>query len=364
MAGLGLFTRMASLKGQSVSYAVLGWGAMGMGARIRSMLMGIAGLLIGAWFMTVVTPKAPAPALNWPIVEVVKRVGPSVVVVVNNQVVGQKEQAKGMGSGVVMNSRGDIVTNYHVVQGADSLTVILSNNHRYKARVVGVDPSTDLAVIRIHSRDLVPVRFAPSANIEPGELVVAIGNSLGLTHTVTVGVISAKDRIMFRDGWQYHLIQTDAAINPGNSGGPLVNTHGELIGINSSKIAQTGVEGIGFAIPSDTVKYVVNQLLEFGRVRRPWIGATLVPTTQHALGMLVVSVTPKSPAALAGIKAGDLLTAINGEPVRRLRDVVQVLEKSSIGGSVRLGILRGDQQLSVVVVLQELPSQSGQKAAS
>ncbi len=334
-----------------------------MGAGIRILLVGIAGLLVGAWLMTVVAPKVPSSTLNWPIVAVVKRVRPSVVVVVNNRVAEKKEQAKGMGSGVIMNRDGDIVTNYHVVQGADSLTVILSDNRRYKATVVGVDPPTDLAVIRIHATHLVPATFASSANIEPGELVVAIGNSLGLTHTVTVGVISAKDRVLFRDGWQYHLIQTDAAINPGNSGGPLVNTRGELIGINSSKIAQTGVEGIGFAIPSDTVRHVVDQLLEFGRVRRPWIGATLVPTTQRTLGMLVVSVTPKSPAAVAGVKPGDFLESVNNHPVHRVRDVIKVLEKSGVGERIRLGLLRGNQHLSLSVTLQELPSSISKKAS-
>lgn len=224
-------------------------GGFSLGSRIRILLVGIAGLLVGAWLMTAITSRPYSSGLNWPVVAVAKRVGPSVVVVLNNRRSGTTQTVKGMGSGVVINRQGDIVTNYHVVQGADSLTVILSNHRRYRARVVGVDPPTDLAVIRIHAAALTPIVFARSSAIEPGELVVAIGNSLGLAHTVTVGVVSAKDRVMYRDGWQYHLIQTDAAINPGNSGGPLVNTEGQLIGINSSKIAQTGVEGIGLPAP-------------------------------------------------------------------------------------------------------------------
>ena len=270
---------------------------------------------------------------------------------------------KGMGSGVILNRQGDIVTNYHVVQGADSLTVILSTGRRFRARVVGVDPPTDLAVIRIHADNLVPIQFARSAHIEPGQLVVAIGNSLGLTHTVTVGVISAKDRVMYRDGWEYHLIQTDAAINPGNSGGPLVNDAGELIGINSSKIAQAGIEGIGFAIPSDTVQYVVTQLLHYGRVRRPWIGATLQPMPNRSLGMLVVAVTPGGPAARSGLKPGDMITSINGQPVHRLRDVIRVLERTAVGREIRVGVVRGSETLQVSLRLQESPPASKQQAS-
>lgn len=314
--------------------------------------------------MTTLSPKTATSQLNWPVVAVAKRVGPSVVVVLNNGVHAKKEHMKGMGSGVVLNRAGDIVTNYHVVQGADALTVVLSNGHRYRAQVVGLDPPTDLAVIRIHAQNLVPAEFARSAHIEPGQLVVAIGNSLGLTHTVTVGVISAKDRTLYRDGWQYHLIQTDAAINPGNSGGPLVNDQGQLIGINSSKIAQAGVEGIGFAIPSDTVHYVVNQILRYGRVRRPWIGAVLQPVPDRSLGMMVVSVIPGSPADKAGIKPGDLLTTINNRPVHGIRDIVQVLERSSIGRRVRVDVLRGNARLSLSVVLQEHPAEVGPQKAS
>lgn len=327
-----------------------------MVGRFKMILVGLAGLLMGAWLMTVLNPHKVLVRSNWPVVEVVKRVSPSVVVVMNNQREKGRSalHVKGMGSGVVLDRRGDIVTNYHVVQGAQSLTVVLADGRRYSARVVGQDPATDLAVIRIHAEHLLPIHFAPSSAIEPGQLVVAIGNSLGLTHSVTVGVISAKDRVLYRDGWEYHLIQTDAAINPGNSGGPLVNEQGELIGINSSKIAQAGVEGIGFAIPSDTVRYVVNQILQYGHVRRPWLGLVLQPTSNHSLGLLVVSVAPHSPAAEAGIQAGDFLVNLNGHPVSSVRDVVKVLEKSHIGRSVRLRVVRGSQSQTVVVKLGEI----------
>ncbi|WP_338055035.1 S1C family serine protease [Sulfobacillus harzensis] len=335
-----------------------------MGLRIKTLIVGIAGLLLGAWLMTFLGPKPNSDTFNWPAVEVAKRVGPSVVVVQNNRLNGSREQMKGMGSGVVLNREGDIVTNYHVVQGADALTVVLSTGQRFRARVVGVDPPTDLAVIRIHAQHLVPIHFTSSRAIEPGQLVVAIGNSLGLTHTVTVGVVSAKDRVMYRDGWEYHLIQTDAAINPGNSGGPLVNDRGELIGINSSKIAQTGVEGIGFAIPSDTVQYVVQQLIRYGRVRRPWMGITLQPVPNHQLGMMIVSVAPNGPAAVAGLRAGDLVTAINHHPVHNLRDVVKVLEHTTVGREIDVSVLRGTANLTVRIRLQEIPQPAASEESS
>lgn len=213
-----------------------------------SFLFGFIGVLVGA-FIAYHVLKRTSYALNWPVVKIAKKVDPSVVIVLNKQRKGKTLQTKGIGSGVVLNHQGDVVTNYHVVANASTLYVVLSNGNRYKARLVGEDPASDLAVLKVRAKDLHPITFASSARVEPGELVVAIGNALGLSHTVTTGVISAKDRVMFRDGWEYHLIQTDAAINPGNSGGALVNTQGQLIGINASKIAQTGVEGIGLPIP-------------------------------------------------------------------------------------------------------------------
>ena len=215
----------------------------------KPFLIGFIGVVVGALLVFMTVARAPQ-TLNWPVTRIVKKVDPSVVIVLNSQQQGQQLKVRGIGSGVVLNRAGDIVTNDHVVAGAARLVVVLSNGHRYRASLVGTDALTDLAVIRIHAKHLQPIAFASSKTIEPGELVVAIGNALGLSHTVTTGIISAKDRVMFHDGWEYHLIQTDAAINPGNSGGALVNARGELIGLNSSKIAQAGVEGIGLPMPN------------------------------------------------------------------------------------------------------------------
>lgn len=214
----------------------------------HTLMFGCLGVLIGALLVLHVIDRRPPP-MQWPVTAVAQKVWPSVVMVVNRQRGATGEKTRALGSGVVIDHHGDIVTNYHVVAGATSLQVVLADGRRYRARVVGVDPPTDLAVIRIPTNRVVPVQFANSRQIQPGQLVVALGMPLGLTHTVTAGVVSAIDRIMHRDGWEYHLIQTDAAINPGNSGGALVNVSGQLIGINASKIAQTGVEGIGLSIP-------------------------------------------------------------------------------------------------------------------
>lgn len=333
------------------------------GARWQSFWFGLFGVLLGGMMVYQVVTRTPHP-VTWPVTAVAKKLDPSVVVVLNNQRSGSGEKTRGMGSGVIIDRQGDIVTNYHVVAGAQSVWVVLADGMRYKARIIGEDPATDLAVIHIKATHLVPVTFAPSHKIEPGELVVAIGNSLGLTHTVTAGVISAKDRVMYRDGWEYHLIQTDAAINPGNSGGPLVNTYGQMIGINSSKISQAGIEGIGFAIPSTTVRYVVNQILHFGHVRRPWIGALLQPGGPSAPGLLVVGVTPNGPAARAGIHPGDWVTEINGTKVRSVHDVIRVLETTEPGRTVTIQLLRGPQPLKLLLQLGELPSTPQEKSVS
>lgn len=315
------------------------------------------GLLGFFWVALIVyqTLNRTPRALNWPVVSIAKKVDPSVVIVLNKQNDQGQLQTKGIGSGVILNRQGDIVTNYHVVANAHALIVVLSNGQRYHAQIVGEDPPTDLAVIRIHANHLRPIEFASSRTIEPGELVVAIGNALGLSHTVTTGIISAKDRVMFRDGWEYHLIQTDAAINPGNSGGALVNAQGQLIGINASKIAQTGVEGIGFAIPSDTVKSITQQLIAYGHVRRPWLGATVQSAGSQSVGLLVVRVIPGSPAAKAGIRAGDFIVSVNGIRVHQLQDMIPVIQRAGVGTIIRVGLLRGTENLTVSLRLGELP---------
>ncbi len=217
------------------------WGA--------ALVAGIAGGVVGALLVLWLVPRFFSSPSGWPVAKIARQVDPSVVAIVNLQKRDGRLRPRGLGSGVIVDTRGDIVTNYHVVAGSSALTVILPNGRRVPATLVGTDPPTDLAVVRVSVEGLTPIRWGDSSRVVPGQLVVAIGNSLGLSHTVTAGIVSAPDRVLYRDGWEYHLIQTDAAINPGNSGGPLVNAMGQLIGINSSKIAQVGVEGVGLAIP-------------------------------------------------------------------------------------------------------------------
>lgn len=324
----------------------------------RTFMFGILGVIVGAVMVLELVGRTPRP-LQWPVTAVAHKVWPSVVMVMNKQQDPMGQKTRGLGSGVIIDRQGDIVTNYHVVAGATSLEVVLANGRRYRAHVVGVDPATDLAVIHVLATHLVPIQFADSRNIEPGELVVALGTPLGLPHTVTAGVVSAVDRVMHRDGWEYHLIQTDAAINPGNSGGALVNASGQLIGINASKIAQTGVEGIGFAIPSNTVRYVTQQIMQFGRVQRPWLGVNLQPDPHgNNSGILVVSVPARGPAQSAGIKPGDFIVSLNNQPVHRMSDITRWLEHARVGQTVKVGVLRGSASLSFYVKLASIPKQS------
>lgn len=334
---------------------------MGRG-RWQALAIGVAGVAAGAWAVRAAVPPPP-PREWWPVPAVVQRVAPSVVLVQNLGADKAGRKTQGIGSGVVLNRDGDIVTNYHVVQGASKLRVVV-DGRKEAARVIGSDPATDLAVVKIRPwAALVPIAFAHSSAIRPGQLVVAIGNSLGFSKTVTAGVISAKDRVLFRDGWEYHLIQTDAAINPGNSGGPLLNSAGQLIGINSSKISQTGVEGIGFAIPSDTVRTVVDQILRYGHVRRPWLGAAVRAASPEGVGLFVVAVAAGGPAARAGILPGDFLVALDGRRLRSPRELRALIAGHPVGGVVRVTVVRGTQTLTLAVRLGDLSRAAGASRA-
>jgi serine protease Do len=282
------------------------------------------------------------------------------------------ERRQGMGSGVVIDQRGFILTNNHVVEKAESVKVTFVDGKQVQAKVVGTDPKSDLAVVKVDGVAVQPAKLGDPDQSQVGDWVIAIGNPFGLDHTVTVGVLSAKNRSGFVGGNYEDFLQTDASINPGNSGGPLVNLQGEVIGINSM-IAGIGT-GIGFAVPMSMARPIVKQLVEKGKVSRPWLGIMMqneTPELQKSLGghppesgALVSEVSPGSPAEKAGLKAGDIITEVDHQSVKTSRDVQrQVLEKK-IGGRVALTVWRDGRTQEVDVTAAELPEKNDNEHAS
>lgn len=285
-------------------------------------------------------------------VQIAAKVRPSVVGVVCYQ---RKSgtQASSQGSGIIMSSDGLIITNAHVVDGADGIKVVLDNEEEYTASLVGIDTKTDLAVVRISKENLTPAEFGDSSVLMVGERVIAIGNPGGLvlSGSVTQGIVSALDRtVNISDGAGYSLkcIQTDAAINPGNSGGALVNRFGQVIGINSAKIITSGYEGVGFAISITDAKPVIDNLIRYGYVKdRVKIGITLSPIDEVLsklykipVGLRVISTEEDSDAAAKGLQAGDIITQIDGKDVKQSEDVAQILETKKPGDTIIMKIYR------------------------
>ncbi len=275
-----------------------------------------------------------------------------------------------LGSGVIIDKQGLVLTNFHVVKGADEITVRLSSKKEYRGRVVGNDPKTDLAVVRFQpDSELTVARLGNSDTLKVGEWAIAIGNPFGLDQTVTVGVISATGRADVGIATYENFIQTDASINPGNSGGPLVNFKGEVVGINTAIVAAG--QGIGFAIPINMVKRVVGQLIDKGKVVRGWLGVAVQPLTPElaqslgakgTAGAVVASIYPKSPAAAAGLQQGDLIVAFDRAPVDDYHHLQRLVADSEVGKNVTLGVLRKKQPLDVTVKIAEMPGDDTRKA--
>jgi S1-C subfamily serine protease len=287
---------------------------------------------------------------------------------------------EGQGSGFIIDKEGHILTNYHVIEGARQVEVTLHNKKKYKAEIIGRDRAHDLAVIQIHAPGLVPATLGDSKNLVVGQKVYAIGNPFGLSGTMTRGIISSLRPIRNPEGaYIDEAIQTDAAINPGNSGGPLLNSRSEVIGINSM-IATSGANqsaGIGFAIPINTAKAVINDLVTFGRVRRPSLGIRSLPIGPELAeelglaadyGVLIVQVLPGGAADNAGLRGGnqrayigntpvmiggDLITAIDGETVSDRQDLSNVMNKHRAGDTVKVTVFRAKRKMDVQVKLQE-----------
>jgi serine protease Do len=277
----------------------------------------------------------------------------------------RKWREQSLGSGVIVSPDGLIITNNHVIEQADEIRVTLFDKRSFKARIIGADPKTDVAVVKIDSKDLPTIRWGDSDKLQVGEFVLAIGNPFGLSHTVTMGIISAVGRANVGIADYEDFIQTDAAINPGNSGGPLVNARGELIGLNTAIFSKSGgYQGIGFAVPSNMARLVIDQLERRGKVTRGWLGVTIQELTPDLAakfglgtsnGALVSDVAKASPADAAGIKRGDIIVGFNGKDVGDVGSLRNMVAQSSVGAVIPLRILRGAKTHAVKVVIAELP---------
>lgn len=266
---------------------------------------------------------------------------------------------QGSGSGIIISSDGYVVTNQHVIDGASEISVILNTGDEYTATLVGADEKTDLAVLKIEATGLTAAELGDSDEVQVGELAVAIGNPLGqeFAGTVTAGVVSAVNRTMTVDNKVYNLIQTDAAINPGNSGGALVNSKGEVIGINTIKLSTTDVEGIGFAIAISEAKPIINDLMNNGYVSgRPLVGVSVI---ENRSGLYVDSVTPGSGAANAGIQEGDLIVKADGEVINTSEKLNEIRDTKKPGDYIVLTIIRNGEMQDISVQLTEDVPTSG-----
>ena len=278
----------------------------------------------------------------------------------------------GLGSGVIIDKRGLVLTNFHVVKGADEILLRLSDKREYRGQILGTDPKTDIALVRFQpEHEITVANLGNSDALRVGEWAIAIGNPFGLDQTVTVGVISATGRSDVGIATYENFIQTDASINPGNSGGPLVNLKGEVVGVNTAIVAAG--QGIGFAIPINMVKRVVDQLMDKGKVVRGWLGVALQPLSPElaqslgvsgTAGAVVGSTIAGSPAAQAGLQQGDVIVAYDKTPVEDYRHVQRLVAESRVGSNVTLQIVRKKQKMVVPVTIAEVPDETARRPAA
>lgn len=342
-------------------------------------------------------PSAAPNGMNF-IADVARQVSPAVVKINSSRIVASqggdsfnnpqlrqffgfpppqegRQVERGSGSGFIVNANGRILTNAHVVDGADKVSVVLNDGRRFDGKVLGSDPITDLAVVQVEATGLPTVSIGNSDQLQPGEWAIAIGNPLGLDHTVTKGIISAIGRSSSDIGEgnkRIDFIQTDAAINPGNSGGPLLNAKGEVIGINTAIIR--GAQGIGFAIPINSAQNIAEQLVQKGRVDHPYLGIQMVDITPEVKqqvnnnpkapikltvdqGVILMEIVPNSPAQKAGLKAGDVVTKVNDQPIKDSTEVRRAVEKSQIGANLTLEIKRDDRTQNIAVQVGTMPKE-------
>ncbi len=301
---------------------------------------------------------------------VVAKVRPSVVAVdtevVTFDIFNRPFTQKGAGSGWIIDEAGHIVTNNHVIEGAKSITVTLADGRALPAGIVGTDALNDLAVLKVEATDLPKVAMGDSSKLRIGEWVLAIGNALGMGISAKEGIVSRQGVTIPVGSGQnlYDLIETSAAVNPGSSGGPLVNMAGEVIGITSAKLSAIGIEGLGYAISSNTAKPIVEELIRNGYVTRPWLGVVLRTVDQWLAlrydltaetGVFITEVAPNSPADKAGLEAGDIIVGMNGKEIATANDMIRAIHASEIGDEVEITFWRGDTKKTVTVTLAENP---------
>ncbi|MGI5839366.1 MAG: S1C family serine protease [bacterium] len=340
------------------------------------------GLVYGRYFAAPHSPATPGlpegavaaeddPAGGDRVVEAVDAVIPTVVGITNKAVMydwlnRSRVVERGSGSGVVFHPDGYIATNNHVVEGAQELVVTMADGRSLPGHLVGRDARTDLAVVRIQGGGFSAAEFGDSATVRVGETAIAVGSPLGFEQTVTVGVISAINRSLQVDERTMRFLQTDAAINAGNSGGPLLNIRGQVIGINTAKIPGPGIEGLGFAIPTNLAKPILDDLINNGRVVYPWLGVSLADRetleeygyqVDFAAGVYVVRPIAGGPAAKAGIKAGDVIITVAGENVNTVEELQIALQNRKVGEIIAVGLQRDGHSITVNVALREAPEE-------
>ena len=275
----------------------------------------------------------------------------------------QTRKASALGSGFIIDSKGIVITNNHVIKGAEDILVKVEGDKEYKAKVLGADPLSDIAVLKIDAEEkLTFVKFGDSDKARIGDWVIAIGNPFGLGGTVTSGIISARNRDIGMSRYE-DFIQTDASINVGNSGGPLFDMNGEVIGINTAILGQSGSIGIGFAIPSNSAKKVIEQLIEFGETKRGWLGVRIQVVTKEIAdvekldkprGALVASVAENSPSDKAGIKAGDIILEFNGVLINEMKELPKIVAQTEVGKTVDVKVWRNNKEISKKIKLGRL----------
>ena len=275
----------------------------------------------------------------------------------------QERKTSALGSGFVIDEKGIVITNNHVIQGAEDIYIRLDDGREYKAKVIGADPLSDIAVLKLDSKEkFIPVKFGDSDKARIGDWVIAIGNPLGLSGTVTSGIISARNRDIGMNRYE-DFIQTDASINVGNSGGPLFNMDGDVIGINTAIFGRGGSIGIGFAIPSNGAKKVIEQLIKFGETKRGWLGVRIQTVSKEIAdsekldrprGALVASVAENSPSDKAGIKAGDIILEFDGKLINTMNELPRIVAEKEVGKKVNVKVWRNKREINKEIILGRL----------